>query len=73
MHYVVVDIETTGGRPNGNDITEIGIVHVEHNKIVRKWSSFVKPDGSIPYNIQMLTGITDDMVADAPTFKSLVP
>ena len=73
MHYVVVDIETTGGRPNGNDITEIGIVHVEHNKIVRKWSSFVKPDRSIPYNIQMLTGITDDMVADAPTFKSLVP
>ena len=66
-------IETTGGRPNGNDITEIGIVHVEHNKITRSWSSFVKPDQSIPYNIQMLTGITDDMVANAPAFTSLAP
>lgn len=73
MHYVVVDIETTGGKPNGNDITEIGIVHVQHNKISRSWSSFVKPDRSIPYNIQMLTGITDAMVADAPTFASLAP
>ena len=73
MHYVVVDIETTGGKPNGNDITEIGIVHVQHNKISRSWSSFVKPDRSIPYNIQMLTGISDAMVADAPTFASLAP
>lgn len=73
MHYVVVDIETTGGKPNGNDITEIGIVHVQNNKISRSWSSFVKPDRSIPYNIQMLTGITDAMVAYAPTFASLAP
>lgn len=71
MKYVVVDIETTGGKPNGNDITEIGVAHVEHNKIVHTWSSFVKPDRSIPYNIQMLTGISDDMVANAPTFEEL--
>jgi len=73
VKYVVVDIETTGGKPNGNDITEIGIAHVEHKKITHQWSSFVRPDRSIPYNIQMLTGITDDMVADAPTFAELVP
>ena len=73
MKYVVVDIETTGGRPSGNDITEIGIVHVENKKITHKWSSLVKPDRSIPYNIQLLTGIDDDMVADAPTFEELIP
>ena len=73
MKYVVVDIETTGGRPSGNDITEIGIVHVENKKITHQWSSLVKPDRSIPYNIQLLTGIDDDMVADAPTFEELIP
>ena len=73
MKYVVVDIETTGGRPSGNDITEIGVVHVENKKITHQWSSLVKPDRSIPYNIQLLTGIDDDMVADAPTFEELIP
>jgi DNA polymerase-3 subunit epsilon len=73
MRYVVVDIETTGGKPNGNDITEIGVVHVEHRKVVHTWSSFVRPDRSIPLNIQRLTGITDEMVADAPTFSELAP
>ena len=73
MKYVVVDIETTGGKPDGNSITEIGVVHVEHNRITHQWSSLVKPARSIPYNIQMLTGISDDMVANAPTFADLVP
>ena len=73
MKYVVVDIETTGGKPSGNDITEIGVVHVENKKITHQWSSLVKPDRSIPYNIQLLTGINDDMVADAPTFEELIP
>ena len=70
---MVVDIETTGGRPSGNDITEIGVVHVENKKITHQWSSLVKPDRSIPYNIQLLTGIDDEMVADAPTFEELIP
>ena len=73
MKYVVVDIETTGGKPNGNGITEIGIVHVEHKKITHQWSTFINPLQSIPYNIQMLTGINDDMVADAPTFEEAIP
>jgi len=70
---VVVDIETTGGRPSGNDITEIGIVHVQNKKIVHQWSSLVKPDSSIPNNIQALTGISDEMVEHAPKFQSLIP
>ena len=73
MKYVVVDIETTGGKPNGNGITEIGIVHVEHKKITHQWSTFINPLQSIPYNIQMLMGINDDMVSDAPTFEEAIP
>ena len=70
---MVVDIETTGGRPSGNDITEIGIVHVQYKKIVHQWSSLVKPDSSIPNKIQALTGISDEMVEHAPKFQSLIP
>lgn len=70
---MVVDIETTGGRPLGNDITEIGIVHVQNKKIVHQWSSLVKPDSSIPNKIQALTGISDEMVEHAPKFQSLIP
>ncbi|MAZ96796.1 MAG: hypothetical protein CMP53_04660 [Flavobacteriales bacterium] len=73
MKFVVVDIETTGGRPTGNDITEIGVVHVENKKIIHQWSSLVKPNSTIPYNIQVLTGISNEMVADAPDFQSLIP
>ncbi|MGB1268069.1 MAG: PolC-type DNA polymerase III, partial [Schleiferiaceae bacterium] len=73
MKFVVVDIETTGGRPAGNDITEIGIVHVQNKKIIHQWSSLVKPDYSIPNNIQALTGISDEMVEHAPKFQSLIP
>ncbi len=62
VKFVVVDIETTGGRPSGNDITEIGIVHVQNKKIIHQWSSLIKPDYSIPNNIQALTGISDEMV-----------
>ena len=70
---MVGDIETTGGRPSGNDITEIGIVHVQNKKIVHQWSSLVKPDSSIPNNIQALTGISEEMVEHAPKFQSLIP
>lgn len=73
MKYVVVDIETTGGKPSGNAITEIGVVHVEHGRAVFQWSSLVRPDRAIPHNIQVLTGITNEMVENAPTFEALVP
>ena len=73
MKFVVVDIETTGGRPTGNDITEIAVVHVENKKIIHQWSSLVKPNSTIPYNIQVLTGISNEMVADAPDFQILIP
>lgn len=73
MRYVVVDIETTGNKPNGHGITEIGVAHVEHGKIVHTYSTLVQPEAYIPSHIQMLTGISNEMVEEAPTFKELIP
>lgn len=65
-----VDIETNGGMPTVDGITEVGIVEVDEDG-VREWSHLVRPEGRIPEFIQRLTGITDEMVADAPRFAEL--
>jgi DNA polymerase-3 subunit epsilon len=69
--YVVVDIETTGGNPDWNRITEIGAVRVRDGEVVGEWSSLIHPGRSIPKFIVGLTGITDAMVADAPPFEAI--
>jgi DNA polymerase-3 subunit epsilon len=65
-----VDLETTGGNATHDRITEIGIVEIGPDGI-SEWSSLVNPECSIPPAIQSLTGISNDMVADAPTFAGL--
>lgn len=65
-----VDIETTGGPAQRESITEIGIVQVDEEG-VREWSTLVRPASRIPETIQRLTGIDDDMVADAPRFEDI--
>jgi DNA polymerase-3 subunit epsilon len=67
-----VDLETTGANPAKDRITEIGIIEVVDGE-VRQWSTLVNPEADIPPFIQRLTGITPDMVADAPTFERLAP
>ncbi len=64
-----VDLETTGGSVAEHRITEIGVVQVGRGGVSR-WSTLVNPGQPIPPFIQSLTGITDDMVRDAPTFAS---
>ena len=65
-----VDLETTGGTATTDRVTEVGIIEVDEDG-VRQWSSLVNPEMPIPPFIQSLTGISNEMVADAPTFAEL--
>ncbi|GAA68231.1 exonuclease domain-containing protein [Pseudoalteromonas sp. BSi20429] len=69
--YSVVDIETTGGLKGGNRITEIGIVKVQHGKVIDTWTNLVNPERHIPGFITSLTGISDSMVRNAPVFADI--
>ena len=69
--YVVVDIETTGGTGNFDRITEIGMVKLVNGEEVDAWQSLINPQRRIPSFITRLTGIDDDMVADAPLFSDV--
>ena len=66
-----VDLETTGTVATRDRITEIGIVRVEEGELVEEYSTLVNPECSIPEEIQALTGITNAMVRDAPTFSQV--
>lgn len=70
---VVFDIETTGFSPVKNRIIEIGAVKIENGKIVDKFSSFVNPDVPIPFEIENLTHINDNMVLNAPMIDAVLP
>ncbi len=71
--FVVFDIETTGFSPVENRIIEIGAVKVCGGKIVDRFSVFVNPEVPIPFEIEKLTGIKDDMVIDAEKIESVLP
>ncbi len=66
--YAIVDIETTGGMAKRDKITEIAIVLHNGEKVIDKYQTLVNPERSIPPFITNLTGITNEMVADAPLF-----
>ena len=71
--FVVVDLETTGGSPVDCGITEIGAVKVAGGLVLGEFQTLVNPGAAIPAFIQVLTGITDTMVAAAPTIASTLP
>ncbi len=66
--FAVVDIETTGGSPKSDKITEIAIYLHNGLTIEEEWSTLMNPEVAIPFFITGLTGITNEMVADAPRF-----
>jgi DNA polymerase-3 subunit epsilon len=68
---VFVDIETTGGSTQTSRITEIGLLRVENGQVVRAFSQLINPEVPIPRFITRLTGISDRMVANAPTFEEV--
>ena len=67
--YVVFDLETTGFNPHHNQIIEIGATKIEGGEITDSYQTFVNPDGHVPERITELTGITNEMVADAPALQ----
>ena len=71
--YVVFDIETTGFSPLVNKIIEIGAVKVVKGNITERFSTFVNPEVPIPFHIENLTGIKDDMVITAPVIAEVMP
>ena len=66
-----VDLETTGTTPTGDRVTEIGIVRVVDGRVEEEFATLVNPGCPIPEEIQALTGITNAMVRDKPTFAEL--
>lgn len=66
--YAIIDIETTGGMAKRDKITEIGIVIHDGEKVIDTYETLINPGRSIPANITRITGITNDMVQDAPKF-----
>jgi DNA polymerase-3 subunit epsilon len=66
-----VDLETTGGNPAYHRITEIGIVLVRNGELLEEWSSLLNPECPISPYIEAFTGISSEMVADAPLFADV--
>lgn len=74
LSYVVVDVETTGGRAYGSDrITEVAAVVIRDGKLCEVFETLVNPGRPIPAFITQLTNISWEMVKDAPTFAAVEP
>lgn len=71
--YIIFDIETTWLDSSYDEVIEIGAIKVKNNKIVSKFNSLVKPKNEIDEYITELTGITNEMVKDAPTIEEILP
>ncbi len=69
--YVMLDLETTGSNAVHDRITEIAAVRMESGVEVERWRTLVNPGVSIPPFIQSLTGITNAIVEDAPSFEAV--
>lgn len=71
--YIAFDIETTGGNPEKNGITEIFALRYRNGKVEDTFYSMVNPGVSIPPIVRRMTGITNKMVKDAPPIKAVMP
>lgn len=70
--FVVFDLETTGAKSPPCRITEVGAYRVKNGMVAEKFHTLVNPETEIPPFITNLTGISDEMVADAPLFSEIV-
>lgn len=69
-NFVALDVETTGLNDDA-EIIEVGLVRIEDGKIAETWQTLVKPKKKIPKDIAIMTGISNDMVKDAPTWQEI--
>ncbi len=69
--YAVVDLETTGGIPKRDKITEVAIIIYDGHTIINEYQSLINPERTIPPHITRITGITNEMVEDAPKFYEI--
>ena len=69
-NFVALDVETTGLNDDA-EIIEVGLVQIEDGKIAETWQTLVKPKKKIPKDIAIMTGISNDMVKDAPTWQEI--
>jgi DNA polymerase-3 subunit alpha (Gram-positive type) len=73
LDFVVVDIEATGAKTPPNRIIELGAYRIRHGRIVDSFLSLVNPELPIPRFVIALTGITNEMVRQAPVFAEVAP
>ncbi len=71
--YVVFRLETTGFHSNRDEIIEIGAVKIQEGRITDRFSSFVNPGRALPFQIAEQTGISDDMLKEAPLQEQVIP
>ncbi|WP_439646937.1 DEDD exonuclease domain-containing protein [Millisia brevis] len=71
--FVVVDLETTGGSPTADAITEIGAVKVRGGEVIGELATLVDPQRAVPVHITELTGIDTAMVVGAPRIEQVLP
>jgi len=73
VEFVVLDLETTGGSPANDRITEVGAVKIRGGEVLGTFQTLVNPEMSIPPMVSALTGITDPMVADEEPIEVVLP
>ncbi len=71
-NYTVIDLETTGVNVKECEIIEMSALRIRDNKIVEEYSQLIKPSYGIPTEIEKLTGITNEMVADMPSIDKVI-
>ena len=69
--YAIIDVETTGGSPVSEKITEIAVFLHDGEKLIDEYATLINPEKKIPYYITTLTGISNAMVADSPKFYEI--
>lgn len=72
-NFTIIDLETTGLDPTFDEIIEIGAIKIQNGIILNTFNSFVKPDEEIDEFITELTGITNEMLIDAPSISEILP